>query len=397
LAQICQHIIILTHTSSLFSSSSSSSSSSFFFFQQLNKVNGDNPLVGCEWWCHSRPITNSSLGHQLHFDTDELALEQLGEVHCPAYGSVCYLAGGRNGAPTLVLDQPASTHDSCRGASSSSSSSSSASSSSSTTSAFTNGEGKNKNKNKKMKMKETLNVLEEKNTCDVASSSHSDASDDATSKLAKRGWLAHPRNRSFLLFEGNLLHGVLPDITSSSSSSSSSKNGHEDTDDNRLTLMIGWWTRDPTTKTSKAVCSGNNIDNDKNDNNVVPKVKKVRRRRYGPCCPVPPASRTATWVSDLQSFRPSSNQTQASNNRNENVPRNHNNHSKKRSHSQQQDLPIPVSVQTLSPVWETISTTTTTTTTTSSTRTSEDNMPSALDGRFFLNDLKSLNPVSKLC
>ena len=31
----------------------------------------DCGLVGCEWWCHTRPMDKSSVGHKLHYDTDE--------------------------------------------------------------------------------------------------------------------------------------------------------------------------------------------------------------------------------------------------------------------------------------------------------------------------------------
>ena len=81
------------------------------------------PLTGCaeriagvSWWAHSKPAF-SSIGHQLHFDTEERTLAATGEVLHPAVTTVCYLQEGVAGAdgphaagqaassPTIVYDQ----------------------------------------------------------------------------------------------------------------------------------------------------------------------------------------------------------------------------------------------------------------------------------------------------
>ncbi|KAK1748599.1 poly(A) polymerase [Skeletonema marinoi] len=64
-----------------------------------------------------------------------------------------------------------------------------------------------------------------------------DQTPDATEN-ATQVWLSEPKNNHFMNFPGNLLHGVLPCVGGSSSDS--------DIDKNRLTLMVGFWTRDVT-------------------------------------------------------------------------------------------------------------------------------------------------------
>ena len=52
---------------------------------------------------HSR-LAGRNVGHELHFDLEERALEATGRVVHPMLSSVLYLSGG--GDPTIVLDEP---------------------------------------------------------------------------------------------------------------------------------------------------------------------------------------------------------------------------------------------------------------------------------------------------
>ena len=107
-------------------------------------------------------------------------------------------------------------------------------------------------------------------------------------------WKAYPQDNSFLLFPGNLLHGVLPcegvkraNDNSMSTFASDPKqlmhqwNQLETTGKSsleprhRLTFMVGFWTR-----------------------NVPAKMKE--RRLYGPCGPLPPATDDHTWVREIE-------------------------------------------------------------------------------------------------
>jgi len=62
--------------------------------------------VSCSWWAHSKPY-HSSLGHQLHFDTEERTLSATGEVLHPAVTTVTYLSEGGcvSGAAASSTDQ----------------------------------------------------------------------------------------------------------------------------------------------------------------------------------------------------------------------------------------------------------------------------------------------------
>ena len=86
-------------------------------------------------------------------------------------------------------------------------------------------------------------------------------------KNGTQAWLSEPKNNHFINFPGNLLHGVLPCIGDSSNGS--------DSDKNRLTLMVGFWTRDVT-------------------------ASMKNRQLYGPCGPLPPATREHSWVLEAQ-------------------------------------------------------------------------------------------------
>lgn len=177
-------------------------------------------ICGFEWWVHTRPI-QANLGHNLHFDTDESMLAQEGKVTHPILSSVLYLTGGGEDDPagaTIILDQ---TPDS-----------------------------------------ETV---------------------------ADCCWQSVPKDNSFMLFPGNLLHGVLP---CPGHQVNETQNGNKETDEqliqgwkeaptdekspksNRLTLMVGFWTRN------------------------VPETMK-ERHLYGPCGPLPPATDEHTWVHEI--------------------------------------------------------------------------------------------------
>eukprot|EP00977_Amphora_coffeiformis_P027007 scaffold32086_cov183-Amphora_coffeaeformis.AAC.26 len=66
---------------------------------------GSDPIVGYEWWVHTRPLA-ANLGHNLHFDTDESLLKSQKKVTHPVVSSVLYLDGTAGQAgPTIVLNQ----------------------------------------------------------------------------------------------------------------------------------------------------------------------------------------------------------------------------------------------------------------------------------------------------
>ena len=72
-------------------------------------------VVGYEWWVHTRP-TRNSLGHPLHFDTDESLLARDKTVSHPIISSVMYLTGAErdkdaSAGPTIVFDQTADSTD----------------------------------------------------------------------------------------------------------------------------------------------------------------------------------------------------------------------------------------------------------------------------------------------
>jgi len=67
-------------------------------------ANADD-VVGAEWWVHTR-ASRRSIGHQMHFDTEEATLQLTGEVVHPTVSSVLYLSGA-GGDPTVVFDQRA--------------------------------------------------------------------------------------------------------------------------------------------------------------------------------------------------------------------------------------------------------------------------------------------------
>ena len=61
-----------------------------------------------EWWVHTRN-EGRSVGHPMHFDTEEVTLMK-GELLHPLVSTVTYLAcAATGGDPTVILDQRA--HD----------------------------------------------------------------------------------------------------------------------------------------------------------------------------------------------------------------------------------------------------------------------------------------------
>lgn len=95
-------------------------------------------------------------------------------------------------------------------------------------------------------------------------------SQEPTSKTyAKTAYVGSPKDNSYMIFPGNLLHGVLPcpGIPSGFKNNESSDQSH------RLTLMVGFWTR-----------------------NVPENIKK--RTLYSACGLLPPPTRKHTWVRD---------------------------------------------------------------------------------------------------
>lgn len=61
-------------------------------------------IVGYEWWVHTRPVS-ASLGHNLHFDTDESKLAADGSITHPLVSSVLYLTAPPMSGPTIVFQQ----------------------------------------------------------------------------------------------------------------------------------------------------------------------------------------------------------------------------------------------------------------------------------------------------
>jgi hypothetical protein len=175
----------------------------------------------------------ANLGHNLHFDTEEAMLAQEGKATHPILSSILYLTGGGDD----------NDHHQPAGA--------------------------------------TILL---------------DQTPDSET-VAERCWQGTPKDNSFLVFPGNLLHGVLPcpghNTTTNNKGASEATNGggdvksreqllihdwkeppKEETVVNRLTFMVGFWTRN------------------------VPKAMK-ERHIYGPCGPLPPATDDHTWVHQI--------------------------------------------------------------------------------------------------
>jgi hypothetical protein len=190
----------------------------------------DNPIVGYEWWVHTRPVA-ANLGHNLHFDTDEALLKSQQQVTHPIVSTVLYLDGtvGKAG-PTIVLNQT--------------------------------------------------------------------SAEDA--KSADKIWRNDPHPNSYLLFPGNMLHGVLPCSTCADTTAETQSRIADDTwvpnindimqkfgksdeslpqgSSHRLTFMVGYWTR------------------------RVPDQMDDPTELYTPCGPMPPNSHL--WIKELRKGYP---------------------------------------------------------------------------------------------
>lgn len=203
----------------------------------------------------------ANLGHQLHFDTDEALLVQEGKITHPILSSVLYLTGGDSS-------------------------------------------------------KESTNP--------AGATIVLDQTPDSL-QVAQVAWRSIPRNNTYMVFPGNLLHGVLPcpgsaDVAATletekdapwSFQSDDSVTPGDDGANHRLTFMVGFWTR------------------------RVPDGMKDRRL-YGPCGPLPPANDEHTWVKEIRDGYPKQ-ATRADN---------------KGSLAKFETVPLPK----VSPAWESIAT-----------------------------------------
>ena len=169
-------------------------------------------IVGAEWWCHHRPIS-ANLGHNLHFDTDEALLAEEQSITHPIMSSVLYLTGGADG--------------------------------------------------------------EKSKAAPGGSTIVFDQKPDAK-EIAPKIWASQARNNSYMIFPGDMLHGVLP-CPGDESTDNSDASGQSNTEaEHRLTFMVGFWTR-----------------------RVPDKMKD--RKLYGPCGPMPPATEEHTWIREIAS------------------------------------------------------------------------------------------------
>jgi len=100
-----------------------------------------------------------------------------------------------------------------------------------------------------------------------------------SSSYADYAFVSCPENNSFMLFPGNLLHGVPPCQTSKETNGRNSfeKSKKDSSINHRLTFMVGFWTR-----------------------NVPENIK--RRGLYSACGPMPPQSDEHTWVAEAKSL-----------------------------------------------------------------------------------------------
>lgn len=161
-----------------------------------------------EWWAHIRPASSGG-GHQLHFDLDEAGLSSLPPGTKPTHPVVSCVLYLSDSDPQSVGGQTAPT-------------------------------------------------LVTDQSLDQGS-------------IASRAWLCVPKLNRLLLFDGGLLHGVIPQAPGSASFS---KYGKGCTD--RITLMLGLWGKQPSPTLSQPSCaSGKQI--------------------LGPNMPVPGPTSSACW------------------------------------------------------------------------------------------------------
>ena len=134
-----------------------------------------NGATVAEWWVHSRPHCS---GHQLHFDSDETAIEAGCKAQHPICSLVIYLGGD---------------NDSDAGVTSSSSSSSSRGG-------------------------------------DVVGGPTLVTNQRLGGELASQGWLCYPKCNRLAVFDAQYLHGVI-----------SGRGPNPGVRDRRLTFMVGFW------------------------------------------------------------------------------------------------------------------------------------------------------------
>jgi len=183
--------------------------------EELPSNTDGKKIVGAEWWVHTRPI-RANLGHQLHFDTDEAILAQEGLVTHPISSSVLYLTGDDNSANNCSKKHPAGSTI-------------------------------------------VFNQTPE------------------SEEVAKNAWISQARDNSYMIFPGDMLHGVLPCPGRQNEKDNTSDDSGEVPPDNqphRLTFMVGFWTR-----------------------RVPDKMKE--RPLYGPCGMLPPATDEHSWVQNI--------------------------------------------------------------------------------------------------
>eukprot|EP00603_Paraphysomonas_imperforata_P000829 CAMPEP_0114417378 /NCGR_PEP_ID=MMETSP0103-20121206/2931_1 /TAXON_ID=37642 ORGANISM="Paraphysomonas imperforata, Strain PA2" /NCGR_SAMPLE_ID=MMETSP0103 /ASSEMBLY_ACC=CAM_ASM_000201 /LENGTH=539 /DNA_ID=CAMNT_0001585665 /DNA_START=54 /DNA_END=1673 /DNA_ORIENTATION=- len=174
-----------------------------------------------EWWAHTR-TSGASAGHRLHYDLDELFILEHGElseeVH-PFVSSVLYLDdGGSSGAPTLVTNQSVLQNvyydeSECSGDEDS---------------------------------KEELEEEEEEGVRarneDKGGNENDNKDNENEEEIA---WLCPPKTNRLLLFDGSLMHGVVPHLRKDKDAVGSKSP--------RVTLMIGWWGPHVTTTDSPTI------------------------------------------------------------------------------------------------------------------------------------------------
>lgn len=90
---------------------------------------------------------------------------------------------------------------------------------------------------------------------------------------ANKVWVSPPKDKHYMIFPGNLLHGVLPCTVHDQ------KHEEKEASLERLTLMVGFWTRN------------------------VPEAMKDRQL-YGPCGPIPPENDEHSWVKQIKNGYP---------------------------------------------------------------------------------------------
>lgn len=149
------------------------------------------------------------MGHQIHFDTDESLLGREKKVTHPIVSSVLYLSGAKG------------------------------------------------NTNETAKAGATIVFNQTPDS----------------KAISTKAWVSHPKDNSFMIFPGNLLHGVLP-CTGPREPKTTAEYARPE--NNRLTFMVGFWTRN------------------------VAEGMGEHRELYGPCGPLPPPTDAHSWVKECQ-------------------------------------------------------------------------------------------------